>query len=99
MIPHAHPDGEPTPTVRELYERKDGSAEVVDWVTPKGGKPVPTRFRLLPKGQAIISEIMRRNVAASLARGTVSEEAGAALRASAGTKGEGDGSKGKSTPS
>lgn len=99
MIEHAHPDGEPTPTVRELYERKDGSAEVVDWVTPKGGKPTPTRFRLTPKGQAIISEIMRRNVAASMARGTVNEEAGAAMRASAGTKGEGDGSKGKSTPS
>ena len=99
MIEHRHPDGEPTPTVRELYERKDGSAEVVDWVTPKGGKPVPTKFRLLPKGQAIIGEIMRRNAAATLARGTAREEANATVRAVAGVRGEGDGSKGKSTPS
>ena len=97
MIEHIHPDGEPTPTVRELFERKDGSAEAVAWSNDK--IPVPTKFRLLPKGQAVISEIMRRNAAATLARGTVSEEAGAAMRASAGVKGEDSGSKSKSTPS
>ncbi|QNJ55546.1 hypothetical protein SEA_PHINKY_54 [Microbacterium phage Phinky] len=75
MIEHIHPDGEPTPTVRELYERKDGSAEATDWVKPNKTSPaVPTKFRLLPKGQAIISAIARRNAAATLARGGQSRE-------------------------
>lgn len=100
MIEHHHPDGEPTPTVRELYERKDGSAEATDWVKPNKTSPaVPTRFRLLPKGQAVISEIQRRNAAATLARGTARQEAGAALRAAKEQGGTDDGGKGKSTPS
>lgn len=73
MIQHIHPDGEPTPTVQELYERKDGSAEAVTWSADK--KPVPTKFRLLPKGQALLGEIMRRNAAGTLARGTAAQEA------------------------
>ncbi|QUE25342.1 hypothetical protein SEA_FIZZLES_48 [Microbacterium phage Fizzles] len=100
MIEHIHPDGEPTPTVRELYEQHDGSAEAIDWVKPSKTAPaVPTRFRLLPQGQAIISAIARRNAAATLARGTASQEAGAALRAAHEKGGSGDGSKSKSTPS
>lgn len=74
MIEHIHPDGEPTPTVRELYERKDGSAEAIAWSNEKGKTPVPTKFRLLPKGQAAISEVMRRNAAGTLARGGATAE-------------------------
>lgn len=75
MIEHIHPDGEPTPTVRELYERKDGSAEAVDWVRPNKTSPaVPTKFRLLPKGQQLITEIAQRNAAATLARGGQTSE-------------------------
>ncbi|QED11863.1 hypothetical protein SEA_MASHLEY_46 [Microbacterium phage Mashley] len=100
MIEHHHPDGEPTPTVRELYERRDGSAEAIDWVKPSKTAPaVPTRFRLLPKGQAVISEIQHRNAAATLARGTAREEAAAAVRAARERGGSEDGGKSKSTPS
>ena len=75
MIDHIHPEGEPTPTLRDLYERKDGSVEVVDWATPKGKPAYPSRFRLLEKGRQAIAEVMQRNAAASLARGTQNEEA------------------------
>jgi len=100
VIEHIHPDGEPTPTVRELYERKDGSAEATVWVTPKGGEtPVPTKFRLLPKGQAIITGIAQRNAAATLARNSAGEEGVAAMVKSRLEGGSESGSKGKPTPS
>lgn len=70
MIPHVHPDGEPTPTLLELHERKDGSVEVVDY--NKDLKP--TKFRLTEKGHRLLGEIMRRNALASRARGTTEEE-------------------------
>ena len=80
MIEHDHPEGEPTPTVLELYERKDGSAEAVSWATPKGSKvSVPTRFQLLPRGQKIISDIARRNAMMTELRGTAREEGVAAV--------------------
>lgn len=75
MIEHVHPEGEPTPTLRDLYERKDGSVEVVDWAKPKGKAAYPSKFRLLEKGRQAIAEVMRRNAAATLARGTANEEA------------------------
>ena len=75
MIEHIHPEGEPTPTLRDLYERKDGSVEVVDWATPKGKPAYPSRFRLTEKGRQAIAEVLRRNAEATLARGTGNEEA------------------------
>lgn len=100
MIEHHHPDGEPTPTVPELYERRDGSAEVATWTAGTKTTPgKPSTYRLLPKGQAVISEIQHRNAAATLARGTAHEEAAAAVRAARARGGTDDGSKGKSTPS
>ena len=75
MIEHIHPEGERTPTLRDLYERRDGSVEVVDWATPKGQKPYPSKFRLLEKGRQAIADVMRRNAEASMARGTANEEA------------------------
>lgn len=75
MIEHIHPEGEPTPTLRDLYERKDGSVEVVDWAQPKGKPAYPSKFRLTDKGQQVITEVMRRNAAGTIARGTANEEA------------------------
>lgn len=94
MIEHIHPDGEPTPTVRDLYERRDGSAEAIDW--NKDG--VPTKFRLTDRGYATISVVMRRNAAASLARGTENEEAIARLKRAASEKGKSNGRKSAWTP-
>lgn len=65
MIQPKHEDDEPTPTVHELWARKDGSAEAVDF-TAKGE---PTRFRLLPKGHELLNGIMCRNAERALARG------------------------------
>lgn len=65
MIEPRHEDDEPTPTVRELWARKDGSVEAVDF--NKDGEP--TRFRLLPKGHELLNGIMRRNAERALARG------------------------------
>lgn len=48
--------------------------EVIEWATPKGKPAHPSKFRLTDKGQAELTEIMRRNAAASLARGTANEE-------------------------
>lgn len=70
MIPHIHPDGEPTPTARELYEMKDGLAEAVDF----NRNMEPTRFRLTDKGHAHLGEIMRWNAMDTLDRGTSREE-------------------------
>lgn len=75
MIEHIHPEGEPTPTVRELYERKDGSAEVATWTAGTKTTPgVPSTYRLLPKGQAVLSAIAARNAAGTVARNSASEE-------------------------
>ncbi|QIG59057.1 hypothetical protein SEA_FRANSOYER_49 [Microbacterium phage Fransoyer] len=68
MIEHIRADGEPTPTVRELYERRDGSAEATAWSNDK--VPVPTKFRLTDKGHAEIGRIMRANATETLRRGT-----------------------------
>lgn len=75
MIEHIHPEGEPTPTLRDLYERKDGSVEVVDWAQPKGKPAYPSKFRLLEKGRQAIAEVMKRNAAGTIARGSANEEA------------------------
>lgn len=111
MIPHVHPEGEPTPTVAELYERRDGSAEVAKWTEgSKTEPPKPAIYRLTDKGYAILGEIMRRNAAASIARGTANWEANESLRranltdeqkAAKATKGKGksNGRKGAWTPS
>lgn len=101
MIEHIHPEGEPTPTLRDLYERKDGSVEVVDWATPKGKPPYPSKYRLTDKGYAVLGEIMRRNGAATAARGTAQEEAIAIQKrmAEGEGKGKGSGSKSAWTPS
>lgn len=83
MIEHIHPDGEPTPTVAELYERRDGSAEVAQWTAgSKDGKtpPKPAVYLLTAKGYAVLGEIMRRNAAATLARGTARTEAVESVR-------------------
>lgn len=75
MIEHIHPEGEPTPTVRELYERKDGSAEVATWTSGTKTTPgVPSTYRLLPKGWAVLGAIAARNAAGTLARNSASEE-------------------------
>ena len=76
MLEPLHPDNEPIPTVLELYERKDGSAEA----TAFDKKMRPTAFRLLPKGQDVISEIMRRNAAATKARGSLRWEESESMR-------------------
>lgn len=100
MIEHIHPLGEPTPTVAELYERRDGSAEVNVWTAGSKTEPgKPSIYRLLPKGQAVISEIARRNAAATLARGSAADEGVAAMIEARKKGGEGDGSKSKPTPS
>lgn len=65
MIEPTHEGDEPTPTVRELWARKDGSAEAVDF--NKDGEP--TRFHLTLKGHALLNGIMRRNAERALARG------------------------------
>jgi hypothetical protein len=80
VIEHIHPEGEPTPTIQELYERRDGSAEVAKWTAgSKTGPPKPSVYRLTGKGHALLGEIMRRNAAGTLERGTAAAEAGAAL--------------------
>lgn len=94
MIEHIHPHGEPVPTVAELYERRDGSAEVVTWVGGTKTSPgKPGVYRLLPKGQAVISEIMARNAAGTIARGSASAEAVAAMVKAREQKGETDGTE------
>jgi len=82
VIEHIHPDGEPVPTARELYERRDGTAEATKWVNgeKKTDPPRPVMFRITDKGHALIGEIMRRNAKATLARGTAAAEAGARIR-------------------
>lgn len=60
------------PTVAELAERKDGSAEVTAWVndgTAKNPKMRPSQWRLLDKGYAILGELMRANALEAIARG------------------------------
>jgi hypothetical protein len=60
------------PTVAELAERNDGSAEVTRWVnkgTAKSPKMVPSEWRLLDKGYAILGEAMRHNALVGIARG------------------------------
>lgn len=100
MIEHIHPEGEPTPTLRDLYDRKDGSVEVVDWSTPKGAKmPQPSKYRLTDKGNRVLGDIMRRNAAATEARGTLQEEGAAILMRAARLKGEKHGSKSTRSPS
>lgn len=79
VIEHIHPEGEPTPTLRDLYDRKDGSVEVVEWSQPKGKPAQPSKFRLTAKGHQVLGEIMARNAAATLQRGTGKEEAVARL--------------------
>ncbi|MGO1566476.1 MAG: hypothetical protein ACTHXC_00500 [Brachybacterium sp.] len=71
MIEHIHPDGLPTPTVRELYDMKNGYAEA----TAFDKKMNPTAFRLLPKGSALLAEIMHQNAAGTLERGSATWEA------------------------
>lgn len=107
MIPHIHPLGEPTPTVRELAERNDGSAVAIDW----NAEGKATKWRLMQKGYDLLGEIMRRNAAATLARGTAGIEAEMSVVMAAGTpeesetestkksKGASRGSKSKPTPS
>ncbi len=103
MIEHIHPEGEPTPTVAELYERRDGSAEVAKWTEgSKTERPKPSVYRLTDKGCAVLGEIMRRNAAASLARGTVGEEGVESVKRAAGRtdgKGKSNGRKSTWTPS
>jgi hypothetical protein len=68
----SHPDDVPVPTVAELAARNDGSAVVTHWVnegTEKNPKMVPSRWRLLDKGYAILGEAMRTNALAAIARG------------------------------
>lgn len=93
MIEHVHPDGEPTPTVRDLYEMKDGLAEAVAF--DKDLKP--TRFRVTDKGHALLGEIMKRNAEGSIARGTVYQEGGASVVRA--REGETNGKKSSWTPS
>lgn len=100
MIEHIHPLGEPTPTVAELYERRDGSAEVNVWTAGSKTEPgKPSIYRLLPKGQAVITAIAQRNAAGTLARGSAADEAGAALVKAQTEGGSENGSKSKSSPS
>lgn len=75
MIQPMHTDDEPTPTIRELYERKDGSAEAVEF----NMKMEPTVFRLTAKGNQILAGIMKRNAEASIARGSTKQEAAEAV--------------------
>lgn len=76
MIPHIRPDGLPTPTVRELYERKEGLAEAVEF----NKRMEPTVFRLTDKGWALLGEIMRTNAQETLARHGGPEEAVARMK-------------------
>lgn len=100
MIEHIHPEGEPTPTVAELYERHDGSAEVAQWTAgSKTAKPKPSVYRLTDKGYAILGEVMRRNALASLARGSEAEEARLRQLRDHEQKGQGNGRKSAWTPS
>lgn len=109
MIDHIHPEGEPTPTVAELYERRDGSAEVAKWTEgSKTEPPKPAIYRLTDKGYAVLGEIMRRNAQATLARGTGNVEAVEAMKkftrsekqeTTKTKKGGSRGSKGAWTPS
>lgn len=106
MIEHGHPDGEPTPTVSELYERRDGSAEVAKWTEgSKTDPPKPSVYRLTDKGYAILGDIMRRNGAASVSRGSQREEAVNAIKTQAANRGnepksrKSSGRKGVWTPS
>lgn len=100
MIEHIHPEGEPTPTVPELYERRDGSAEVATWTAGTKTEPGrPSTYRLLPKGQAIITAIAQRNAAATLARDSAGEEGVAAMIKARLEGGGENGSKSKPTPS
>jgi len=94
VIEHVHPEGEPTPTLQDLYERKEGLVEVVDWATPKGKPTHPSKFRLTEKGQAELGRIMRANAAASLARGTEKEEGVERVRRAA-ENAEGGGGNGR----
>lgn len=90
MIEHVHPEGEPTPTVRELYERKDGSAEVATWTTGTKTKPgVPSTYRLTDKGHRLLGEIMRRNAIGSFIRGSEREEGVESVKMASLTSGEG----------
>lgn len=71
-LPSGADDLVPVPTIRELAERRDGSAEVTHWVnegTQKNPRMVPSRFRLLDKGNAILRDAMRHNAQVRLARG------------------------------
>lgn len=109
MIEHINPDGLPTPTVAELYERRDGSAEVVKWTEgSKTEPPKPSVYRLTEKGHALLGEIMRRNAEMTLARGSGNTDAVEAMKLFTRTdkqqavktgKGKSRGSKGAWTPS
>lgn len=79
MIKHIHPEGEPTPTLMDLYERRDGSVEVVEWTSAKKD-PKPSKFRVTDKGHRVLGEILRRNAIGSYIRGTEREEGIASVR-------------------
>lgn len=79
MIEHIHPEGEPTPTLYDLYQRREGLVEVVTWSSDKKN-PLPTKYRVTDKGHRYLGEIMRRNALGSYIRGTAEEEAVEALK-------------------
>ncbi|WNN94074.1 hypothetical protein SEA_FREGLEY_48 [Microbacterium phage Fregley] len=109
MIPHINPAGEPTPTVEELYELRDGYAEVAKWTEgSKTEPPKPAVYRLTDKGHALLGEIMQRNAAATLARGSGATDAVDSMKKFVRSakqqevkdkKGKGNGSKSKPSPS
>ncbi|QKO02799.1 hypothetical protein SEA_KELCOLE_46 [Microbacterium phage Kelcole] len=109
LIPHINPAGEPTPTVAELYELRDGYAEVAKWTEgSKTEPPKPAVYRLTDKGHALLGEIMQRNAAATLSRGSGATDAVDSMKKFVRSakqqevkdkKGKGNGSKSKPSPS
>lgn len=76
MIDGATPDYRPTPTIRELYEMKDGYAEAVTFSKALE----PTSFRLTPKGHAYLAAIMRQNAEGAIARRSGPADAVSAMK-------------------
>lgn len=63
---------EPVPTPADLVKMGEEYAVVAEWRTEGSGRNkrmVPTKWRVLPKGHALMGEVMRRNAAESIAAG------------------------------
>ncbi|QGJ95288.1 hypothetical protein QDA11_gp69 [Microbacterium phage Jayden] len=61
---------EPVPTARDLVKMGREYAEAVGWTKGTRTSPAePTAVRILPKGHALLGDIMRRNAAEAVANG------------------------------